>query len=165
MKKLFTVIAILSLAFVANAGQKKDMKWTPTNVDTCILFDASSQQVDTFSGSTGAICGPYELTDANGGVMYKGFDLFALPPSSGTTKKIEILYQILPFSSTTADTCHAWTVVDTLTASGLNTYVDLSSHAGKSIVFLFYNLYGGTAVIGDYVVASFKKDETYSVAR
>ena len=165
MKKTLAILAVVLMVFAVNAAtsvQAGDSLYAkPIDIDTVILHDQSASSSDTFDAGECRVYGPFRVTAENGQPMYKGFAVYA-KAITGTSPTMTFDYQLLPTYSV-ADTTALWTSCgDTLDGTGVHQYVDMSSMAGRSIVFRVYNYDGTESVIPNWLMVEFKKNFTYN---
>ena len=111
------------------------MNHSPNDVQVVKLHspgNGAAHSIDTFATTDIATYGPYPLSSSNSTGMFKGFQVIG-DPAAGTTPNFSIDYQLVP-GLTLKDTVVSWTPICTLNTA-VNTYVDLTSKSGKSIVF------------------------------
>lgn len=169
MTNLYKLLAIVALcSFAVGAADKTVTPSDPTQKASTKPIDVSRWQVtdntadsdDTLATTEAAVYGPYQLTTASNEPMVKGIGYHA-KPITGTTPTVTVGYQ-LTASSALADTVSgAWTEFDTLDASGMLGYIDLSSQSARFMWVRIDNYDGTTSITNDYFWLMPKLNVTY----
>lgn len=179
MKNLFLVIlAVIPYAVFVNAADSVmvasgqtittsryapiNVRWVWTNVSS------AAAQSDTFAADLNKrIWGPYELTKLGGrGPMAVGFQVYC-DAVGGSDDTLIGSYQLLPAFGTTvptfADTTSAnWTTAcTTISATGVNKYIDLTSKAGSFLVWRWMARSETAVYLSGNSGLGFKEDATY----
>jgi hypothetical protein len=143
---MFSFVAYVNAAdtvMIASGQTITNSRYAPINVRWVWTNVASTAaQSDTFAADLNKrIWGPYELTKLGGsGPMAAGFQIYA-DAVGGSDDTLIGSYQLLPAFGTTvptfADTTSAnWTTAcTTISATGVNKYIDLTSKAGSFLVW------------------------------
>jgi hypothetical protein len=182
MKKLFIIlIALMSFAVYVNAADAvavgdsiTNARYTASNIRWVWMTtdDSLVASSDSFAAEENKkIYGVYELASrprhgsSRTGPQAKGFHIYACPTvAAGDT--IVGSYMLLPYVNgsvpTFTDTVGTWTAAcTTVTATGVNKYIDLSSSAGSFLVWRWWLISASAGALRGNSGLGFKDDATY----
>lgn len=161
---LTTLIVGASIAYAANVAPTITQKKLPINIGPVHeLHTTTAASADTFDAAEIQTYGPYQVAGSAEHPMYTGF-MVQGDIITGTTPTMSFDYQLCS-GLNIEDTLSLWTAVCTLQATAQQTYVDLSSLAGKAIVFRVNNYDGTECQIPNKLRIFMKDGFTYNKNR